>query len=174
MKASVVKCIEDLVSEKFGRDKWEAILTESSLPKDSMFLPMADVEDAKVLEIVGNTAKVLGITLEQALDAFADYWVNVYGLKIYKPYYQGAKNAREFMLKLDGMHERLTKNIPNARPPRFKYEWKNDRTLVMTYDSSRGLIDLAVSMTKAIGTYFKEEIKVSKLSSTRLEIVFAE
>ena len=46
-------------------------------------------------------------------------------------------------------------------------------TLVMTYQSERGLIDLAVSMTKAIGTYFREEIKVTKLSTTRLEIVFS-
>jgi hypothetical protein len=173
MKASVVKCIEDLVTEKFGRDKWDAILSASGLPGDSMFLPIADVPDEKAMEIVQNTAAVLGITVNQALDAFADYWVNVYGLKVYKAYYHGAKTAREFMLRLDGMHERLTRNIANAKPPRFAYEWKNADTLVMTYQSERGLIDLAVSMTKAIGTYFGEEINVTKLSTTRLEIVFS-
>jgi hypothetical protein len=66
---------------------------------------------------IGNTAKVLGITTGEVFDAFAHHWVNVYGPRVYKPYYQGAKSAKEFFLRLDTMHARINKSVPNARTP---------------------------------------------------------
>jgi hypothetical protein len=172
MKGSIVNCIEELVTAKFGRPKFDEILAMAGLPRDSIFLPIEDVPDAKVLEIIGATAKALGITNEQAADAFGEYWMCVYALKVYKPYYAGVKTAKEFILKIDSMHKRMTKNIMNAHPPEFDYRWTDPQTLVMTYKSRRGLVDLAVSMAKAVGTYFKDDLKVKRIGPSEIQIRF--
>ena len=46
-------------------------------------------------------------------DDVGEYWVNVYAPKIYAAYYQGVKSAKDFLLKMDYIHQQTTKTIPN-------------------------------------------------------------
>ena len=92
--------------------------------------------------------------------------------KVYFAYFVGIQSAREFLLKLDAVHSRVTKTIENARPPRFLYEWKDDKTLIMTYKSERGLIDFAIGLIKGVGKYFKEDINVVKVDNDKAKVTF--
>jgi hypothetical protein len=42
----------------------------------------------------------------------------------------------------------------------------------MKYKSRRGLIDFMVGLIKGVGKFYKEDLKVTKLSSDKVEIVF--
>ncbi|MCP4756930.1 MAG: hypothetical protein GY866_39205 [Proteobacteria bacterium] len=172
MKGVIAMCLGELVKEKFGKDKWEASLEGAGLDKNRPFLATENVDDAAVLDVVGSVCKVLNITLIQAADAFGEYWVNTFAPKLYKAYYRQSKTAKEMLLNMDKVHEVVTASIPDAQPPRFDYEWKNDNTLLMKYNSKRGLIDFLVGLVKGVGIYFKEDIKVTKRGSTTVEIVF--
>ena len=131
-----------------------------------------DVDDADVMKVIGSVCKILDITPIQAADAFGDYWVNNYSQAVYSNYYRTNKTAKDFMLNLDSLHVTMTKTIDNAHPPRFTYEWKNDKTLVVDYKSRRGLIDFAIGLTKGVGKYYKENLEVTKLSPEKFQIVF--
>ncbi len=172
MKGVIAACLGDLVKEKFGQDKWQDALEGAGLDKNTMFMATDVIDDGAVMKVVASVCKVLNITLVQAADAFGDYWVNTYAPKIYKAYYRQSKTAKEMLLNMDGVHVTITKSVPNAHPPRFDYEWKNDRTLVMTYKSKRGLIDFLVGLVKGVGTYYKENLRVRKISSSKVEVVF--
>ncbi len=172
MKGVIVNCLAELVETKFGVDKWKEALEKAGLPRESTFLVTQDVNDAAVIRVLDSLCKVLNISLQQAADAFGDYWVNVYAPKLYAPYYKDVNSAKEFLLKMDDVHRISTKNIPNAHPPRFDYEWKDDKTLIMTYMSHRNLIDIMIGLIKGVGKYFKEDLQVKKLSDTQVEIVF--
>jgi len=173
MKAGIVICLGDMVKEKFGQQKWDAALEGAGLNKNAMFIPIQDVADETIIKIVHSTCKVLDLTIEQATEAFGDYWVNTYAPKIYRTYYRGANSAKDLLLQMDRVHEAVTTNIPNARPPRFSYEWANDKTLLMKYKSTRGMIDILVGCVKGVGKYFNEEVRVRKLSTDKIEVVFA-
>ncbi|MFZ5596558.1 MAG: heme NO-binding domain-containing protein [Bacillota bacterium] len=172
MKGVIAQCLAELVIENFGRDKWEAALEKSGLNKNTVFLATQDVNDKDVLNIVGSVCQVLKITLPQAADAFGDYWVNKFAPKIYSAYYMGVKSAREMLLKMDSVHLNTTKTMANARPPRFNYTWYDDKTLIMTYNSERGLIDFLVGLVKGVGKHFNEHLEVTKLSNNKVKIVF--
>jgi Haem-NO-binding len=172
MKGVIVKCLADLVTEKFGKNKWEDALANCGLDRESVFLATEDVEDEKALKIVGSVCTILNITLAQAADAFGDYWVNVFAPKIYHPYFRGVNSARDFLLKMDNVHKITTDTIPNARPPRFEYEWMGDKMLIMKYKSSRGLIDFMVGLVRGVGKHFNENLMVRKLGPDKLEIIF--
>lgn len=172
MKGVIPKCLGDLVKEKFGKDKWEDALERSGLGKNTIFLATEDVDDTAVLKVVNSVCKVLNISLVQAADAFGAYWVNVFAPKIYAPYYRGVNSAREFLLNMDKVHVNTTETIKNAHPPRFEYEWKDDKTLIMKYKSPRGLIDFLVGLIKGVGIYYKEDLKVTKFGDDRVEIIF--
>ena len=172
MKGAIVQCLGDLVKSNFGNDKWEQSLETAGMSKTSFFTPIQNVDDEKVMKIIESLCKVAKISPAQAADAFGEYWVNVYAPKVYSSYFKGANSSKEFILKMDNIHDSVTKNIPNAHPPRFEYEWKGTQTMIIKYKSNRGLIDILLGLVKGVGKYYKEDLKVTKLSSDRLQVIF--
>ncbi len=171
MKGTIVNCLKDLVVSKFGKEKWEKSLEDAGINKTASFLATADVDDSAVMAVVQAVCKNLGLTLEQAADAFGDYWVNVYAQKIYRPYFK-PKTAKDFLLNMDIVHISMTKTMENARPPRFTYEWEDDKNLIMHYRSHRKLIDFLAGLARGVGIYYKEDIRVSKIGTDKIRIVF--
>lgn len=172
MKGVIATCLAGLVKDNFGRDKWEDALEDAGLDRHAIFSATNKVDDKIVLGLVASVCKVLNITDLQAADAFGDYWVNIYAPRLYGAYFQEATSAKELLLSMDKIHETVTSTIPNAQPPRFDYNWRDDQTLIMTYKSPRGLIDFLVGLIKGVGKYFNEDIKVQKRSNTDVEIIF--
>ena len=172
MKGVIATCLAGLVKENFGRRKWEDALEHAGMDRHAIFSATNKVDDATVMKIVSSVCTVLNITPLQAADAFGDYWVNEYAPRIYGAYLQEATSSKELLLGMDKIHETVTSTIPNAHPPRFEYEWKDSRTLIMTYRSPRGLIDFLVGLIKGVGRYFKENLRVKKLNSTDVEVIF--
>ena len=172
MKGSVVKCLEDLVCSEFGKDKWQKSLEKAGVKKGTLFLPTSNIDDSQVIEIVGAVCSTLNITLEQAADAFGDYWINVYCIKMYSPYFRRYKTAKDFLLTLNKIHVDITEMVEDAHPPKFTFEWLNDKTLVMHYQSHRGLIDFAVGITKGLAKHYGENLQITKMSGEKLKVVF--
>lgn len=173
MKGTIVKCLEELVVTQFGKDKWGKSLEEAGIKNSKIFLPFEDVEDSVVMKLITAVCRHLNISLSQAADAFGDYWVNVYSQKLYPQYYQKHKTAKDFLLDMDAVHVAMTKTIKEARPPRFDYEWKDENTLIMNYKSHRGLIDFTVGLVKGVGKFYNENLRVTKLGTDKIEIVFS-
>jgi hypothetical protein len=171
MKGTIHKSIEKLVTEKFGEEKWYECLASVGLDEDHVFMLNEDVDEKLTMDLLTKMPAVLGISFQQVCDAFGEYWVNAYVPKIYFGYIEGYKNAKDFLLAMDEIHDTVTKEIPNAHPPRFDYVDNGD-TIIVTYKSSRGLIDLYISLVKGVGIYFKQMLDVKKLSDTEVEIKF--
>jgi len=119
------------------------------------------VNESEVMRIMRGIASVLSLSMEQTMEAFGEYWSKVYGPKVYSPYFLGAKNSRELLLNLDHIHEVMTKSINSARPPRFRYEWKEENLLIMHYESFRRLVALMPGLIRGVGKYYHEDLAVS-------------
>jgi hypothetical protein len=162
-----------MVQKRYGRDKWEAILEGAGFPKFQLFTTTGDLPDQRITDLMASSCRVLGHHLQRVFDEFAEYWMCDFGPKVYIAFYDGKKNAKEFLLTMDNVHIVVTNAMANAAPPRFTCEWKNPKTLIMNYDSKRGLIDLMVSFIKGVGKYYKEDLKITKLGADKVEVVFA-
>ena len=172
MKGAIVNCLGELVVNNFGRDKWEAALEKAGFEKQAIFLTIQDIEDARVLKLVGAVCSVLNISLSQAADAFGEYWMCTYAPKNYDIFFSGVRNAKDFLLKMDKVHHVTTATVPNSHPPRFDYSWESDKILVMKYHSPRNLVDFMVGLIKGVGKHFNEKLTVSKISSDSVRVVF--
>jgi hypothetical protein len=172
VKGVIAMCLKDLVVNKFGKDKWTECLKNLGEAQDISILATSDMHDEVVMKMIEATCKTLGISLQQAADAFGEYWVCNFSQKIYGAFYRKYGNAKEFLLAMDKVHVDMTKSLKDSTPPRFDYEWKDNRTLIMIYRSKRNLIDFAVGLAKGVGKFYKEDIKVSKLSDDKIQIVF--
>jgi hypothetical protein len=172
MKGTIVQCVADLVESVAGKEKWREILRKSNLPEDLHITRIADIDDAVIQTVLGNICGVLNLTLPQVIDAFGDYWVNVYAPKYYKAYYYGIRNAKALIMGVDKIHEQVTKIMPNAHPPRFDFEETGGNTLRVHYKSHRKMIDFYIGLIKGVGKFFKAQLTVKKLSEEYVEITF--
>lgn len=173
MKGCIVLALKELVEENFGKEKWLKALSDAGIDEEPLILPISDVEDEVVMGIITSVCNVCGLSLQDAADAFGDYWVNTYSQRVYPSHYEGVKTAKDFILKMDDVHVSATKNIPDAHPPRFDYEWKDDSTLIMTYKSARGLIDIMIGLIKGVGKHYNENLTITKIGDNKVEISFS-
>ncbi|TAF67960.1 MAG: hypothetical protein EAZ55_01060 [Cytophagales bacterium] len=174
MKGTIHRCLEEMIKHHFNDKVWEDTLVASNFPISYNFTLSEDVDEEKSLNLVLNSAKVAQVSVEEIFDLFGEYWVCTYAPKVYSFWYIGIKNAKDFILKLDGIHGIVGKHFNQAAPPRFLYEEESPTTLLITYQSNRSLIDLFISLVKGVGIYFKETIQTEKLSDVQLRITFAE
>lgn len=172
MKGTIAICLQDLVKTKFGKDNWETILVKSGLPKDLAIYSHHDIGDDVIMKIVNNTCEVLGITLQQAADAFGEYWMTEYAPKKYFAFFTDKKTAKEFLLNMDKLHTKMTDKIENAKPPKFTYKEIDKNTIIMTYISSRNLEPIWIGLIKGVGKYFNENINIENLSENSVKITF--
>jgi hypothetical protein len=172
MKGSIVKCLADLVRSSFGEDKWNEIVTLSGENPNAPIRAIADFEDRTVFRMIDNTCKVLHLTRQQACDAFGDYWVNTFAPKVYGAYYHRFGDAKQFIIGMSQVHKTVTKNIANARPPEFTFEEPDENTLIVTYISTRNMLDFYIGLVKGVGKYFSAPIGIEKLSPDRVKLTF--
>jgi methyl-accepting chemotaxis protein len=153
--------MEELVTKKFGANKWKASLKCAGLPESTIYMTTGDVPDADVLSIMKGIGEATSLSREQVTEAFGDYWSTVYAPDIYRVYFDKAKSAKEFLLSLDQIHVTMTKSIKGAAPPRFTYESPAEKVLIMNYTSPRGLVSLMPALIRGVAKYYNEKVSVT-------------
>ncbi len=171
MKGTIICCLRDLVKEKYGQDKWENILVKAGYKNNVLFTPIMNIDDDKVVSLLNATCEELNITIQVAADAFGEYWMNNYAPKIYAVYFRKVGSAREFILRLNDMHKQITRNVPDARPPKFNYE-EGDNYLIVEYVSHRNLMEVFIGLVKGIGKHFNENLQIEQISDNKIKIIF--
>ena len=172
MKGTVVKCIEELVTGKFGAAKWKECLKNAGLPESKSYSTLDDIPDAEVMALIKGAGEAASLSPSQVMAAFGEHWCTVYEPRIYKSFFDAARSSREFLLKLDDLHVAMTRNIKSAKPPRFSYQWQGENHLVMHYKSDRGLVALMPGLVAGLGKYYKDHPTV-RLSGNDVHIQFA-
>jgi len=171
MKGSIAQCAEDLVRAKFGDEKWESVCEAAGLPANTRFLPSANVDDGATVKVINAIGTVCGLSSTGVADAFGEYWVCDYAPRLYPSYFRGANSARDLLLSMDSVHDKVTRTMPNAHPPKFGYNWTDENTLVMDYSSARGLVGIFVGLVKGVGLKYGENLAIST-AGTRVTIRF--
>lgn len=173
MKGVIVSCLKELVETEFGEDKWEETLERAGLPKGASYLPISDVDDEAVLRVVQELCNVLGISEQQAADAFGSYWACTYAPRVYGAYYAGVTSAKEFLLKMDDVHVATTRAIPNAHPPHFTYEDIDENTLIMEYHSNRNLMSFFKGLIRGVAEHFGEKADIKSAGPNKVKITLS-
>jgi len=165
MKGTILNCLEELVTQKFGDEQWRLSLKIAELPESRIYGTFEDVPDNEVHSLLKAVSAALGLPLDGVTEAFGDYWSTVYAPRVYEAYYAGAKSSRDLLLHLDNIHAVMTRSLKSARPPRFRYEWRGDKHLVMHYQSNRGLVALMAGLVRGVGKYYGEHLNVSTVGN---------
>ena len=174
MKGTIHYCIEEAIIKKYGEEKWHEILNACGYSNDFTFVTKIrdDIDELKSFMLFTKCAKTLKIKLSDVFDLFGEYWSCDYAPELYGAFYAGISSTKNAIDKLDWVHHMVTKNIPNAQPPRFDYNWINEHEVILSYKSNRGLMDLLISLIKGLNKYFNDACRITKLTDHELKLEF--
>ena len=175
MKMQIINCLSELVKTQFGDDKWREALKRVDLNKAEnyrKYVKGMDIDDGKAIELIAATAEVLGITLEQAADAFGEHWVCTYAPRFYGNIYKRFNTVREFIEGMDRVHQEVTQHIAHSKPPRFDIEELDKNKIKVHYKSERDMIIFYIGLVKGLGKYFDTPVKIGEFSKEYVEIAF--
>ncbi len=162
MKGTIPRCLEEMVKANHGPDAWTRVRAEAGVARWHSFVTTEDVPDEVVIELFQTSAKVLRTSLQTVMDDFGMHWSTVYAPHIYGQYFRRASSAKEMLLSMSEVHRMTAGKVENSAPPRFSYECPDDETLVMRYQSARGLAALMPGLIRGVGVYFNERVEVEQ------------
>jgi predicted hydrocarbon binding protein len=161
MYGLVNAAIQEIVCGKFGEDKWNEIKKMVGV-QGMQFSRMESYPDAMTYKLVEATSKTLGLSPDQVLEAFGEFWVLYTGKEGYGHLFKmTGDNLRDFLINLDNLHTRVGQNFTNLQPPSFSFNDEDDGRLRMHYHSDRpGLCPMVRGLVKGLSEMFHTRTQV--------------
>ncbi len=159
MYGMINKAIRDLVTSRFGEEKWQEIRRKAGVA-DEVFINMVKYPDDATYKLVGAASEVLNTPAPAILEAFGEYWT-VYSAEAgFGHLLEFAGNHLiDFLRNLDNMHTRVALTFPQLQPPSFKVTDVTEHSARLHYYSKRpGLAPLVIGMVKGLGKRFSTPV----------------
>jgi hypothetical protein len=166
MYGIVNKAIQDLITDNFGADKWEAIKEKSDIDVD-YFLSNEPYDDAITYKLAIAASDVLGITVGQVLNALGEWWILKTGKEKYAGLMEaGGNNLKEFLVNLPLFHNRIMLMYPKLTPPEFKVSNLEENSIHVHYHSKReGLQEFVRGLMTGLAKMYSVDALVELIQS---------
>ncbi len=166
MYGIVNKAIQELVTQNFGADKWEAVKLESGVDVD-FFLSNEPYNDDITYKLAGAASVVLGITVGQVLNAFGEWWILKTGKEKYGGLMEaGGSNLKEFLINLPLFHNRIMLMYPKLTPPEFRVSDIELNSICIHYFSKReGLQEFVRGLLSGLGKMYNVNTTIELIQS---------
>jgi predicted hydrocarbon binding protein len=163
MYGLVNAAFRELVISRHGSNRWEEIRQKIGIDSDE-FARMEPYPDALTYQMVKCGADVIGVTQEELLAAFGEFWV-AYTDREYRALFEFAGDSlADFLLGLDELHERVGRNFPKLKPPSFRFDVIDRNTMRMHYLTSRaGLCPFVGGLLRGLSSRFQTPLDVTDL-----------
>jgi hypothetical protein len=166
MYGIVNRAIEDLVVENYGTDRWRKIKEASGVDID-FFISNEPYDDSITYKLAQAAAGELGISINEVLNAFGEWWVLRTGKQKYGAMMEaGGSNLRQFLINLPKFHNRVILIYPKLTPPEFQVTDITDSSLVLHYISKRqGLHHFVLGLLNGLAKVFETKIQIDVIHS---------
>jgi hypothetical protein len=173
-------CTECLVLSKFGQETWHKIKEKANCQvEDGGFLRYKYYPDSDTVELVVAASEVLGISVDDVLHAFGDYFIDYVQDNGYSNVLEClGSNLRDWLSNLNSLHDHLQASYPKGfvAPVFWSEDDMDDATgksttdpngaILVHYFSHRGslLVPLVVGCIKKLSkVYFDIDIEMEQL-----------
>jgi methyl-accepting chemotaxis protein len=161
MKGTVVNIWLNTMTNMYGENVKNEVLQKQGWNPNRIITPLEEIEDKRILDLMGAFARHDNITSEELWRKLGEN--NIQSFYKWFPSYFEKSSAKGFLMLMDKVHTQLTKMIPGAKPPRLIPEELDDKNVIITYKSKRGLVDYFLGLLTGVGNHFGEKIDAKVL-----------
>ena len=160
MKGLIFNLAEEVVSDAYGEDAWDALLEGARL--DGAYTSVGNYPDAHFTSLVGVAAESLGRPTNDIVREIGESALPRIAVR-YPQFFEHHTSTRAFLLTLnDVIHAEVRKLYPRADVPVFDFETPDDETLILGYHSERKLCALAEGFIIGAAAHFVERVTIDQ------------
>ncbi len=161
MKGVIFNVVEEVVTEAYGADTWDALLDAAGV--DGAYTALGNYDDAQLVALVAAASDALGASHEEVLRLVGRAGFERLSSR-YPHFVESHDTSRTVLRELNSViHPQVLTIYPDASVPRFEVTG-DDRQLVLTYESARGLCHLAEGLAEGLATAFDERVTLHQRS----------
>lgn len=175
MKGIVFTEFLQLVEDKFGLEMVDTIIEQSNLPSKGVYTSIGTYRFSEMLQLLENLHKNTGIEIDALLQTYAEHFFGVIE-ESYPGFLQSYSNPIDMLSSIENhIHVEVKKIYPDAELPKFTILEKDDRHLVMLYQSSRAMYSFGLGLMHKTFEHFNQSatILLTKLKPDGTEVKFS-
>lgn len=161
MYGIVNKALEELAISNYGIDVWENIKRRAGVDID-FFISNEPYDDEITYNLAQAASDELGISVNEVLIAFGEWWILYTGRKQYGYLMEtGGASFQKFMIHLPMFHNRIMMIYPKISPPEFQVTDIKENSLNLHYFSKRiGLKYFVYGLISGLGKFYQTPVKI--------------
>ena len=162
MKGVIFNAVEEAVTGLYSEDVWDDLLENAGL--EGHYTSLGSYDDSELTALVTAACPMTGHETNDLLRVLGrsafPHLANRYPELV-----DDSKGTHDFLRRVnDIIHPEVLKLHPDATPPQFDFEDRDDGALRVTYRSARGLGVLAAGLITGAGDRFNETVEVKIIS----------
>jgi hypothetical protein len=166
MKGIVFTEFLELVEEQFGIETVDKIVSESNLETGGVYTAVGTYSHKEMFSMVAKLSEIKGIAVPDLLEFYGKYFFGVLA-KSY-PQFLREKGLFSFLETIDNyIHPEVLKLYPDAELPSFSTVRDGDKSLLLTYKSSRKMAHFAMGLILGASEHFETKIDIQKLTENQ-------
>ena len=152
------------VQEQYGDQIWRQVDDDTNLT-EAAYIRMRQQDDASTYQLVGSTVAHTGLSAEEVLRAFGEFWIESVARKQYAGIMRKmGDDLVEFVGNLDEMHSSVSSTFLRYTPPSFEVQEGEDDVVLFVYNSFRkGLTPFVEGLLYGLSKYFSQEIEIQRI-----------
>ncbi len=165
MYGIVNKAVEELITQNFGAEKWEAVRTRAGIDVD-FFISTEPYDDDITYKLAIAASEELHMDIGKVMVALGEYWVLQVGKKKYGGLMEaGGNNLRDFLHNLPQFHSRIMLLYPKLTPPEFRISDSKENSLDVHYFSKRqGLQEFVRGLLQGLSKLYQTETTIELIA----------
>ena len=162
MKGVIFNAVEEAVVGLYSEDVWDDLLEAAQV--DGHYTSIGTYPDTDLEALVGAACPMTGLEPNDLVRTLGQHAFPHLADR-YPELVDQAAGTHDFLRRVnDIIHPEVLKLHPDARPPEFEFEDREDGVLRITYHSARRLGVLAEGLILGAGERFREEVEVRVVS----------
>lgn len=157
MKGVVFNLLEEFITQNWGADTYEQIMSRCPLHTKDPFIGPGTYPDADLLSIVGATTKHLNVSVPDALHAFGKFCFPHLAGKV-PQFLNGHVHPKTFLKTIDEViHVEVRKLFKGAVTPKIAFV-ESGEDFTLTYQSERKVCAFFTGLVEGAGVHFEVPI----------------
>jgi hypothetical protein len=158
MKGVVFNLLEEAVMRKFGQDTWDDLLDDSGVA--GAYTSLGNYSDEEMISLVQTAAAKLGMSASDVLRWFGRAAMPILKER-YPKLFAGHNSSRSFVLSVNSIiHPEVRKLYSGVSCPFFHFREGQNGSVLMGYQSSRKMCDLAHGFIDGAADVFVDTVAI--------------
>lgn len=165
MKGIVFTEFMEMVEQKWSIDMVDDLIDEVDPESGGAYTSVGTYDYNELVAYVVALNVKTDIPVAQLIHAFGKFLAGSFVAK-FPDFFTSSSGTFDVLKKVDNhIHVEVRKLYPDAELPKFSHEELADNQLLLRYESTRGLADLAHGLIEGCAEYFGEHIQVARVGS---------